>query len=96
MLCSRTSAQNFDNAGEYMGYISQQQENTSKKFMSYASASAHGKKARKVENLRNKLLDEVAGAKANINSMPSYKGSKEYRDTAVSFMKLYYNVLNDD
>ncbi len=96
MMCGKVNAQNFDNPGEYMGYISKQQENTSKKFMSYASASAHGKKARKVENLRSKLLDEVATAKGNLNSMPSFKGSKEYRDTAVSFMKLYYNVLNDD
>ncbi len=28
--------------------------------------------------------------------MPSYKGEKAYRDSAVSFMKLYYNVLNED
>ncbi len=96
MIVTNSFAQNFDNAGEYMEYISKQQENTSKKFMSYASASAHGKKARKVENLRTKLLNEVADAKGNLNSMPSFKGSKEYRDTAVSFMKLYYNVLNDD
>jgi hypothetical protein len=89
-------AQNFDNAGEYMSYIGKQQENTSKKFMSYASASAHGKKARKVENLRSKLLNEVQESKMNINSMPNFKGTKDYRDTAVSFMKLYYNVLNDD
>jgi hypothetical protein len=89
-------AQNFDNAGEYMDYISKQQNNVSKKFMSYASASAHGKKARKVENLRNSLMNEVQESKMNINAMPSYKGDKSLRDTAVSFMKLYFNVLNDD
>jgi hypothetical protein len=90
------SAQNFDNVSEYMGFISQQHENISKKYMAYASASAHGKKARKVENVRQKLLDEVQEARMNISGMPSFKGDKAYRDTSVSFMKLYFNILNDD
>lgn len=91
-----TVAQNLENAGEYMDYMSNQQHNISKKFMSYASASAHGKRARKVENLRSKLLNEVQEARMNISGMPSYKGDKEYRDTSVNFMKLYYNILNED
>src|SRR6185436_6882865 len=89
-------AQDYENAGAYMDVISKQQENISKKFMSYASASAHGKRAKKVENLRSKLLDEVQEARMNIGSMPAYNGDKAYRDTSVSFMKLYYNVLNED
>jgi hypothetical protein len=89
-------AQNFEHAGEYMDFISKQQENISKKYMSYTSASAHGKRAKKVEALRAKLLDEVQEAKMNISGMPSFNGDKEFRDTAVSFMKLYLNVLNDD
>ena len=91
-----SSAQNFDDAGVYMQHIGQQQENISKKFMSYASASAHGKRARKVENLRQKLLNEVQEARMNISGMPSFKGDKSYRDTAVNFMKLYFHILNDD
>jgi uncharacterized protein YukE len=79
-----------------MGYIGKQQENISKKYMAYASASAHGKKARKVENIRQKLLNEVQEARMNIGSMPSYKGDKSYRDTSVNFMKMYFNILNDD
>lgn len=94
--CLVSSAQNYDNPVEYMSVISKQQENISKKFLSYASASAHGKKAKKVENLRSKLLDEVQEARMNIAGLPSFKGDKSYRDTAVNFMKLYYNVLNED
>ena len=89
-------AQDLESAGQYMEYISMQRENISKKYLSYASASAHGKRARKVESLRMKLLDEVQEAKMNISGMPSFKGDKSYRDTSVSFMKLYYNILNDD
>jgi hypothetical protein len=90
------AAQDFDSPVQYMDYISLQRGNISKKFMSYASASGHGKRARKVENLRMKLLDEVQEARMNISGMPSFKGDKTYRDSAVSFMKLYFNVLNDD
>lgn len=89
-------AQDYDNPVEYMNVISKQRENVSKKFMSYASAAAHGKKARKVENLRAKLLDEVQEARMNIASMPSFKGDKSYRDSTVAFIKLYFNVLNED
>lgn len=97
LLCSFESyCQNFDNVSEYMGFISQQHENISKKYMAYASASAHGKKARKVENVRQKLLNEVQEARMNISGMPSFKADKSYRDTSVSFMKMYYNILNDD
>ncbi|MGB4842897.1 MAG: hypothetical protein WBP16_00380 [Ferruginibacter sp.] len=90
------SAQDYDNAGEYLSMISKQQENVSKKFMSYASASAHGQKEKKVDNLRMKLLDEVQEARMNIQSMPSFKGDKSYRDSTVNFIKLYFNVLNED
>jgi len=89
-------AQDYETAGGYMDVIGKQQENISKKFLAYVSASAHGKRARKVENLRSKLLDEVQDARMNIGSMPAFKGDKSYRDTTVSFMKLYYNVLNED
>jgi hypothetical protein len=89
-------AQNFDNAGEYLSYIGKQQENISKKYLSYTSASAHGKREKKVEALRNKLINEVDESRMNISGMPSFKNDKAYRDTAVSFMKLYYNVLNED
>ena len=95
-LSFSAAAQDYDNPLEYMKSISQQRENVSKKFMSYASAAAHGKKARKVENLRAKLLDEVQEARMNISGMPSYKGDKSYRDSTVVFIKLYYNVLNED
>ena len=95
-MTGKCYAQDFDNPGQYMELISKQQENVSKRYMSYKSASAHGKREKKVENLRSKLMDEIQEAKMNISSLPSYKGDKNYRDTAVSFMKFYYNVMNDD
>lgn len=93
---SKTIAQDFETAVGYMSYIGQQQENIVKKYLSYTSAAAHGKKARKVDNLRKKLLEEVQESRMNISGMPSFKGDKSYRDSGVSFLKLYYSVLNED
>lgn len=90
------AAQDYTVPVEYLNAISQQRENVSKKFMAYVSASAHGKRAKKVEALRAKLLDEVQEAKMNISGLPSFKGDKSYRDSTVDFLKLYYNVLNED
>lgn len=89
-------AQDYENPVAYMDAISKQTENISKKYMSYTSASAHNKKEKKVQALRTKLLDEVQEARENVSGMPSYKGYKDYRDTTVNFMKLYFNVLNED
>ena len=93
-LCA--AAQDYTAPVEYMNAISQQREGISKKFMAYVSASAHRKREKKVQALRAKLLDEVQEAKMNISGLPSFKGDKSYRDTTVNFLKLYYNVLNDD
>lgn len=96
LLSLDAAAQNFENAGEYMQYISTQHDNITKKFLSYNSAVSHGKRARKVEKLREQLLNEVQESRMNISSMPKFKADGAYRDSSVSFMKFYYNVLNDD
>jgi hypothetical protein len=97
MLTSNQSfAQDYDTPLKYMEVISKQQENVSKKYMAYTSASAHGKREKKVEKLRSNMINEIDEARMNIGSMPSYKGDKAYRDSAVNFMKFYYNVMNDD
>ena len=64
--------------------------------MAYTSASAHGKREKKVEKLRNSLINEIDEARMNIFSLPTFKGDKAYRDSAVNFMKFYYSVMNED
>ena len=89
-------AQDYDNPLNYMQAITKQQENISKKYMAYTSASAHGKREKKVEKLRNSLINEIDEARMNIFSLPTFKGDKAYRDSAVNFMKFYYSVMNED
>lgn len=89
-------AQDYNNPLTYMEAITKQQENISKKYMAYTSASAHGKREKKVEKLRNSLINEIEEARTNIFALPTFKGDKAYRDSAVSFMKFYYSVMNED
>ncbi|MFN3402692.1 MAG: hypothetical protein ACK40G_01275 [Cytophagaceae bacterium] len=89
-------AQKFAHAGEYMTYMSQQHREIMKDYMSYSSAVAHGKSARKVENKRQALLSTCKDAIKKISAMPPYNNDKSLRDSAVSFLKITYHVLNDD
>ncbi len=95
-ICDKSFAQDFEDAGVYMSFISKQHQTIAKRFLAYNSASSHGKRAQKVESLKLKLLDEIQESRMNISGMPSYKNDKSYRDSAVSFMKLYYHALNED
>ncbi|MEO6732800.1 MAG: hypothetical protein ABIN01_16375 [Ferruginibacter sp.] len=93
---NKLAAQDFENAGAYMSFIGKQHQTIAKRFLAYNSASSHGKKAKKVETLKAKLLDEIQESRMNISGMPAFEKDKAYRDSAVSFMKLYYNALNED
>lgn len=89
-------AQELETPPQYNQYIMKQQENITLKFLAYNSAASHGKRAKKVEKLREKLLDEVQESRMNISSMPKFKGDGSFRDSSVSFLKMYFNVLNED
>src|SRR5829696_5560842 len=86
-FCGKTQAQDFTDPGAYMSFISQQHQTIAKRFLAYNSASSHKKKAKNVEVLKSKLLDEINESKMNIGGMPAFEKDKSYRDSAVSFMK---------
>ena len=88
--------QNYSNAGEYMNYITTQYREVTKDYWSYASAVAHGKSARKIENRRHALIKTVQEAQKKIAAMPAWENDKGLRDSAKAFLQSSYHVLNDD
>jgi hypothetical protein len=78
-------AQSLNNAGSYMTYISAQQREIMKDFMSYTSAVAHGKSARKVANRRQELMKTMTESRRNIASMAPFQGDKSLRDSTAKF-----------
>jgi hypothetical protein len=90
------SAQDLNNAGDYLDYITAEFTKISKDTWSYTSAASHGKKAKKVDNLRKELISTVYEAKKKIERMPDFKKDGSLRDSLVSYLNLNYNVLKQD
>jgi hypothetical protein len=95
-FCQAGTAQNWDNPGEYMGYVGKTQRDVTQRYLSYVSAVAHGKKAKKVEKMRTKLLSDIDAARYKILDMPAFKGDRTYKDAAAAQFLLMYQVFNED
>jgi reverse gyrase len=86
------AAQSFAHAGEYISFIGAQHHEITKDMMSYTSAVAHGKSARKIENRRKEMLQTVTEARRKIASLPPYQGDKSLRDSTARFLLAYYHI----
>ncbi|MCS6824456.1 MAG: hypothetical protein NZ529_09185 [Cytophagaceae bacterium] len=95
-LSTVTSAQPFSDAASYITYISQQYEPIMEGYMSYHSAIAHGKSARKVDNRRQELITKVKEAIKKLQALHPFNGDKSLRDSTLNFFKIYNIVLNED
>lgn len=89
-------AQDFQNAGDYISYINKTNESLSVKYLTYLSAVSHGKSARKVDKKRQEVVNAISDARFNIAGMPSFKGDRTLKDTSVAYIKILYNVFNED
>ncbi len=66
------------------------------KYMAYMSASAHGKRARKVEKLRKAVVEAISESKYKASGLPFYKGDKSLRQSHLDYIQMCYLVFNDD
>jgi hypothetical protein len=96
LLGNSSMAQNFDNPGQYMDHIGKQNSTISQKYITYISAVSHGKKAKKIEKLRAKLLNEIDQARNNVMDLPAFNGDRSLRDSSMSNLLLVYRVFNED
>jgi len=91
-----TFAQSISEPAEYMNTIGNHCKPIMEDYMSYSSAVAHGKSAKKVDNKRQALLLSIKEAVKKVSLMGPFKGDKSLRDSTVKFLKLYNIVLNED
>ncbi len=89
-------AQEANDPGVYLGFIGAQYDQISESMMSYTSAAAHGKGARKVEKRRVELLQQVKESERNVRRMKPFQKETRLRDSVVSYFNLCYHVLNED
>lgn len=95
-LAFQSFAQKFEQAGEYLSYINTYHKPIQQDFMTYASAVARGKSARKVEKKRNEIIVSVSSAIKKLQVLPPFKGDKTYRDSTLKFLNLTYKILKED
>jgi hypothetical protein len=88
--------QEFKSAGEYLTYIGTEYRTISSGVLSYTSAVAHGKSARKVEKRRTEMIANIKNAEKKVAKMPDFKGDASLRDSAVVVLKLNYIIINED
>src|SRR5215467_13617559 len=98
LFCSSFSAfsQDMDNPGTYMTAISKARGDMDSKYMAYVSAAAHGRRARKVEKLRQEVLDNITQCRYKTTDVPIYKGDNSLRQACIDYIKLVYIVFSED
>jgi hypothetical protein len=89
-------AQDVSTPGGYMTVISEKIKNINQTYINYLSAVSHGKSARKVEKLRQKTVDDIFNARAEVMGTGGYKGDKTLRDATAAYLKTCYLVFNED
>jgi len=91
-----SNAQSLDNPGDYMTAITKARGDMDNKYMQYISAAAHGRRARKVEKLRQQVLDNITQSRYNTIDLPKYKGDNSLRQGSIDYIQLCYSVFNED
>ena len=81
---------------EYMNLLSSNYEQLEKDTWQYTKAAMRGKGAKKIEKRRIELLGTLQQAAKTVAKQKAYEGDPSYRDATVKYLKLKYNILNED
>src|SRR5258708_39460455 len=95
-LSMAVQAQDTDNPGSYMGAVYKARGDMDAKYMQYISAAAHGRRARKVEKLRQEVLDNITQSRDKTADLPYYKGDNSLRRARYVFLQGMERVLSED
>jgi hypothetical protein len=95
-FASSSRAQAIENPGEYMTAIYKARTEMDAKYMQYLSAAAHGRRARKVEKLRQEVLESINQSKYKTTDLPKYKGDNALRQGSIDYITLCYRIFNED
>ncbi|RZL98195.1 MAG: hypothetical protein EOO88_60915, partial [Pedobacter sp.] len=71
-LSSAVTAQSFENASQYMEFISKANDELTTKYLHYLSGVSHGKSARKVEKRRLEVVNSISDTRYAIMGMPPW------------------------
>ena len=96
-LSATSFAQDISNSpGAYMTAISNAHVEMNKKYLAYMSAAAHIHRKRKIEKMRIQALESIQNSLGTTGELPYYKGDNSLRKSSMDYIKLCYNVFNED
>ncbi|MFT6199924.1 MAG: hypothetical protein ACJAQ2_001703 [Vicingaceae bacterium] len=90
------TAQESDNAADYMSEVTRKAFELDDETWSYLKAVTRGKRASKVEDKRSVLVKAIKTAELSTARSKDYKGSSQFRDAIVNYLSLRYTVLKED
>src|SRR5215467_5655208 len=97
MMNIPSSAQDIQtNPGDYMTAITKARGDMDTKYMQYVSAAAHGRRARKVEKLRQQVLDNITDCRYKTTDLPKYKGDNSLRQGSIDYIQFCYRIFNEE
>ena len=83
-------------AGGYMDAISVEYKQINEDMMSYVSAAAHSRRAKKIEKKRKEVVGTMFQAIRKIKRLPGFEGDVTYRDAVLDYLNVRYSVMNED
>src|SRR3954470_11496023 len=95
-IINNVTSQDLSTPVGYMDAFGKAHDQMNKTYMTYMSAVGHGKRARKIEKLRQKVVETIIDTKNNTNGLGAYKGDNSLRQSSVDYITLVYHVFNDD
>ncbi len=96
LFTTNAFAQNLENPGDYMSAITNAHVQMNSSYMSYMSAAAHGRRARKIEKMRQQVLESITNSRYKTIEIPMYKGDNSLRQSSIDYIKLCFDVFNED
>src|SRR5688572_10815947 len=89
-------AQPSDGPVPHMDLFNALEEDLSKKYLSYMSEVAHGRRARKMEKRRTDLLNSVSQAINEGGKVRPYKGDASLRDAFKTYWTVLLSIFKED
>ncbi len=88
-------SQEFENALEYLEFVSSEQEIVTRNNWKYTRAIAHSRSDRAIENKRNSLVKSIERAQEKIGNATAFEGD-EFKQNVLDNLELSKNLLTED
>jgi DNA repair exonuclease SbcCD ATPase subunit len=85
-----------DDPVAYMASVGNIHKEMNQSYMAYMSAAAHGRRARRIEKMRQQTLTSITNSQYKTADLPYYKGDNSLRQSSLDYIKLCYNIFNED